>query len=1111
MGSVWFAPSILFVVEALPAWRSPTFGWHTDSEPRRRATLCGPVPGCSTLAARVPSLAKLTRPKLFDALSRERLFSLLDEAAARRIVWICGAPGAGKTTLVASYLEARRLRHLWYQCDVGDSDAATFAHYLRIAAEQLAAKAARTLPRFTSEPQQNVAKLARLFFRELFAVLPQQCVVVFDNFHDVDMPPEQRGALAQGFEEIPDGARVIVISRADPPPEFARLVAGGRVARIDEAALHCTSDEANAILGEQRLDREQLSRIHRQTDGWMAALVLLREHCRRHRTTPDASLAEGKDAIFQYFAGEIFNGARPENRRVLMLTAIPPSITAPEAVALTGNDDAPRLLEYLYRHHLFTDRRRGEQTTYHYHALFREFLLEELANRVPQEARRAATVQAAQLLTARGQVTEALALFRDAGDWEAMRTLIHANALEWARQGRSQVLADWIEALPQQMRDSDPWLTYWFGRAWVFTKPERGRAAIEQACEAFRASGDVRGHALALSAIVNSYYYYWSELRPLDRWIPELKRLVEGDNAARLDAASELRARAALLAALLLRTPDDESIAGCAHRLHQLIDAESDPNLRVMAASILFDYLNDNTDDDASRASLVARIEPVLRDRGVTPLMHTLWGNQLSFWHYVNGRYADSTAVDKETRAIAERYGLEMYLFDVDFAEAQTLINKGDHAVARVRLDEMARTLSQARRIAWPFYYVLRSKLEQRLLNRKAAIEHADHALAVARELDLRSNMPYFLARVAQARAALCDGDGAMTAIEEAIALAPPQKRTAFERWREILAIEGDLCAGRVDSAAERLPAILADLRTRGDYVFMRSRPDLAARLANLALERGIETDYARTLIDREALVAPADVGPAWPFRLRVHVLGPFKLIRDDEAMRFSGKTQERPLDLLKLIAALGGKDIDAEHATGLLWPDSEGAAARRSFESALFRLRKLLDVEGAIPLVSGKLSLARSLVWTDVWSFEAALDHAGDESAPLAERANRVLDTYAGPLLGDEEDPWIAKPRDALRARFVRGVLEVGEQVERRRDFATAIRIYRRGLEADNLAEPFYRGLMRSLAATGDYADAVNAFRRCRELLSIVLGIKPSAETERLYREITATQRERG
>ena len=427
----------------------------------------------SDLAVR-PPLAKLTRPKLYDALPRPRLFARLDEAATRPIVWVCAAPGAGKSTLVASYLEARRLRHLWYQCDVGDADSATFVHYLRIAAEQLVGKPAAVLPHFTSEPQQNLARFARTFFRDLFSVLPHPCVVVFDNFHEPDTVPEQRAAFAQGLEEVPEQITVMVISRADPPSELARLVASGRIARIDEAELRCTENEAEAILGGQPGDREQLLRIQRQSDGWMAALVLLREHLRRRGATLDESLGEGKDAIFQYFAGEIFNGARPENQRVLMLTAIPPSITASEVVTLTGNDEAPRLLEYLYRHHLFTDRRRGEQLTYHYHALFREFLIQELATRMPPEERRAATARAGHLVAARGQQSEALALFRDAGEWEAMRTLIHAHALEWARQGRAQALSDWIEALPPAMRESDPWLTYWFGRAWIFVEPQRG-------------------------------------------------------------------------------------------------------------------------------------------------------------------------------------------------------------------------------------------------------------------------------------------------------------------------------------------------------------------------------------------------------------------------------------------------------------------------------------------------------------------------------------------------------------------------------------------------------------------------------------------------------------
>ena len=612
--------------------------------------------------------------------------------------------------------------------------------------------------------------------------------------------------------------------------------------------------------------------------------------------------------------------------------------------------------------------------------------------------------------------------------------------------------------------------------------------------------------ALALSAIVNSYYYEWASFAPLDRWLPELERLLRDDDPDKLDPASELRARAALLIVLLLRKPDDEAMAPCALRLDELIDGEDDLNVRVMAASILLNYINWNTEGDPA-AALVARIEPILRKPEVTPLMQVWWAAQFAHWHFINGRYAESTQVMSEARAVAERYGLEHHLFDIDHQEAAALVNKGDHAAAKARLDAMEQRLSPAQRMLWPYYLHLRSILEQRLGHPDAAADHAERALAMVRELDVPSlQMPHFLARLAWARAALGDREGASRALDEATARASPADRKMFEERRELLQVEADMSAGDTSRAAEGLARVLAERRARADVVFMPSRPDLAARFANLALERGIETAYVRMLIERHGLVAPDDACAQWPFRLRIRVLGGFELTRDGEPMRFTGKTQQRPLELLKFVVAAGGKDVDAENVTATLWPDSDGAAAKSSFDSALFRLRKLLEVDNAIDLSSAQMSLERSLVWTDVWALEAALAHASRGGTAPANAARRVLDAYPGPLLGGDESPWIAKPRDALRSRFVRTLMELGAALERAGDWTTAIDVYRRALEADNLSESFYRGLMRALAATGNQAEALTTFRRCRELLSIVLGLKPSEETDRLYREIATS-----
>ena len=62
------------------------------------------------------------------------------------------------------------------------------------------------------------------------------------------------------------------------------------------------------------------------------------------------------------------------------------------------------------------------------------------------------------------------------------------------------------------------------------------------------------------------------------------------------------------------------------------------------------------------------------------------------------------------------------------------------------------------------------------------------------------------------------------------------------------------------------------------------------------------------------------------------------------------------------------------------------------------------------------------------------------------------------------------------------------------------------RGIELDNLAESLYRGLMICYREMGDHAEALRVYRRCRELLSIVLSVQPAAETQAVYEGLKHT-----
>jgi len=64
-------------------------------------------------------------------------------------------------------------------------------------------------------------------------MLPPGAVVVLDNYHELDESSAVHGVLREVFAEIPEGMRVLVASRGEPPPEYARLIAARTLASLN--------------------------------------------------------------------------------------------------------------------------------------------------------------------------------------------------------------------------------------------------------------------------------------------------------------------------------------------------------------------------------------------------------------------------------------------------------------------------------------------------------------------------------------------------------------------------------------------------------------------------------------------------------------------------------------------------------------------------------------------------------------------------------------------------------------------------------------------------------------------------------------------------------------
>ena len=73
----------------------------------------------------------------------------------------------------------------------------------------------------------------------------------------------------------------------------------------------------------------------------------------------DATLGEpdSQQEVFDYFAGEILDRASPHNQQILFRLCFFPRFTEDQAIALSGDLQTARLLDYLYRRHLFVTRK----------------------------------------------------------------------------------------------------------------------------------------------------------------------------------------------------------------------------------------------------------------------------------------------------------------------------------------------------------------------------------------------------------------------------------------------------------------------------------------------------------------------------------------------------------------------------------------------------------------------------------------------------------------------------------------------------------------------------------------------------------------------------------
>jgi len=243
---------------------------------------------------------------------------------------------------------------------------------------------------------------------------------------------------------------------------------------------------------------------------------------------------------------------------------------------------------------------------------------------------------------------------------------------------------------------------------------------------------------------------------------------------------------------------------------------------------------------------------------------------------------------------------------------------------------------------------------------------------------------------------------------------------------------------------------------------------------------------------------------------IRIRTLGHFEVSRHGELLGVDGRGKKRPLQLLKALIALGGEQVHQEKLAELLWPDAEGDAAQKVFDTTLYRLRRLLGLPEVLLLREGRLSLNRRYCWLDCWHFES-LQHridrecdGGMSPARMRYFSKALFSLYHRHFLQlDADEVWVLGYRQSMQSKFVRVINKLGLCWEQHHQFEQALDLYLRVLEQDWYLESFYQRAMKCYEIMGLRAEALMLYQRCRMQLQRQLQIEPSRQTEALRESI--------
>jgi ATP/maltotriose-dependent transcriptional regulator MalT len=339
-------------------------------------------------------------------------------------------------------------------------------------------------------------------------------VLLLDDYQKSDDSEGVRDLMGTLLEALPHGVHLVLSSRSTPTIPLARLRLDGQLLELTREDLVLDTEEISAFLAvwsSLQLSPEETELIHQKTGGWIAGLSLLLQSLRSRPKGEIVSFLRefsGSSAlVYDYFAEEVLRQQPPDLQRFLMATSILSELDRNSVNSLLEISHGQDILESLAGNNVFIVCLDDRRERYSYHPLFRDFLRARAVRSIGQRGLTELHHRAADVYCGQRDWSRAISHLCSASSFEEAAQIIEKQGEAHLERGYLETVAQWMAALPEQLRNDRPCLVMLEGM--IALRQGQYREAIRPLTRAqslFAEAGDTnRLAAVAASRAMASY------------------------------------------------------------------------------------------------------------------------------------------------------------------------------------------------------------------------------------------------------------------------------------------------------------------------------------------------------------------------------------------------------------------------------------------------------------------------------------------------------------------------------------------------------------------------------------------------------------------------------